>query len=163
VSPSKLFTIVGGKWTTYRKMGEDMIDKIEDELKWKPTASVTSNLAIHGYSKTTDENDALYFYGSDEASIKNLITETEDIWLSEKLHIHKAQVIWAIRKEMALTVEDILSRRTRAIILDAKESIRMAPAVAKIMATEMNKDEHWIEDQVKEFNAVAKNYLIGDL
>ncbi len=163
VSPSKLFTIIGGKWTTYRKMGEDMMDKIENELRWKSTASVTASLQIHGYSNTTDIQYPLYFYGSDEAAVKNLISETGAIWISDLLHIHKAQVIWAIREEMALTVEDILSRRTRAILLDAKESIRLAPAVATIMAAEMNKDEKWVEGQMKIFNDVAKNYVIDEL
>lgn len=162
VSPSKLFTIIGGKWTTYRKMGEDMIDKIENELHWNPTASITSSLHIHGYSNTTDIQDPLYFYGSDEAAVKNLISKTGDIRISDILCIHKAQVIWAIREEMAMTVEDILSRRTRAILLDAKESLHIAPVIAEIMAEEMNKDQIWIDEQVKAFNAVAKNYVINE-
>ncbi len=160
VSTSKLFSITGGKWTTYRKMGEDMVDKIEKELQWKFTTSVTSSLPIHGYSNSTDIHDPLYFYGSDEAGVKNLIRETGDALISDKLHIHKAQIVWAIRNEMARTVEDILSRRTRAILLDAKEAIEIAPAVAKIMATKLNKDDTWIHKQIKEFTDVAKNYII---
>lgn len=162
VSPSKLFTIIGGKWTTYRKMGEEMIEKIENELHWNSTASITSSLHIHGYSNTTDIKDPLYFYGSDEAAVKNLISKTGDVWISDILCIHKAQVIWAIREEMAMTVEDILSRRTRAILLDAKESLHIASVVAEIMAEEMNKDQIWIEEQVKAFNKVAKNYVINE-
>ena len=162
VSPSKLFTIIGGKWTTYRKMGEEMIDKIENELHWNSTASITSSLHIHGYSNTTDIQDPLYFYGSDEAAVKNLISKTGDVWISDTLCIHKAQVVWAIREEMAMTVEDILSRRTRAILLDAKESLHIASVIAVIMAEEMNKDQIWIDEQVKAFNAVAKNYVINE-
>ncbi|HEV8084937.1 MAG TPA: glycerol-3-phosphate dehydrogenase/oxidase [Chitinophagaceae bacterium] len=162
VSPSKLFTIIGGKWTTYRKMGEEMIDKIENELHWNSTASITSSLHIHGYSNTTHIQDPLYFYGSDKAPLKNLIAKTGDVWISDMLCIHKAQVIWAIREEMAMTVEDILSRRTRAILLDAKESLHIASVVAEIMAEEMNKDQIWIEEQVKAFSKVAKNYVINE-
>ena len=61
---------------------------------------------------------------------------------------------------MARTAEDVLSRRTRALLLDAKESIRIAPVVAAIMAEEMNRDRNWIEEQVKSYNEVAKNYMI---
>ncbi len=160
ISRSKLFTILGGKWTTYRKMGEDMVDKIETEFQWKSTSSVTASLPIHGYSKQKDTKDPLYFYGSDEAAIQKLITETGDEWISEKLNIHKAQVLWSVREEMARTTEDVVSRRTRALLLDAKESIRIAPIIAKVMATEMNKDERWIDEEIKNFNDVAKNYMI---
>jgi glycerol-3-phosphate dehydrogenase len=58
-----------------------------------------------------------------------------------------------------MTVEDALSRRTRALMLDAKAAIESAPGVASMMAKEMNKDEHWIEDQIHNFNVIAKNYL----
>lgn len=160
VSPSKLFTILGGKWTTYRKMGEDMVDKIETEFKWEHTSSVTASLPIHGYSKQVSSRDPLYYYGSDEEAIKKLFTETGDDWISEKLNIHKAQVLWAVREEMARTVEDVISRRTRALLLNAKESIRIAPMIAKVMAAEMNKDETWIAGEIKKFNEVAGNYMI---
>ena len=160
VSQSKLFTILGGKWTTYRKMGEDMVDKIEKEFQWKHTFSITASLPIHGYSKQEDTKDPLYFYGSDESAIKKLIAETGDESISEKLNIHKTQVLWAVREEMARTTEDVVSRRTRALLLDAKESICIAPTVAKIMAAEMNKDETWVALEIKNFNEVAKNYII---
>ena len=161
VSESNLFSIVGGKWTTYRKMGEDMIDKVEKDLEWKHTVSKTSLLQIHGYKKIENQNEPLYYYGSDEEDINKLIGESNDKWASEKLHIHKAQVLWATREEMARTVEDVLSRRTRCLLLDAKESIRIAPVVAEVMAEEMHKDAAWIAREVKNFNDIAKNYLIN--
>ncbi|MGH2647572.1 MAG: glycerol-3-phosphate dehydrogenase/oxidase, partial [Ginsengibacter sp.] len=160
VSPSKLFSILGGKWTTYRKMGEDMIDRCEKELQWKHAISVTASLHIHGYTMQSNQSDSLYYYGSDEILIKKIINESGNEWISEKLEINKAQVIWAIREEMARTVEDVLSRRTRALLLDAAESIRVAPFVAKQMAQQMNKDEDWINEQIKIFKAVAENYVL---
>ncbi|MEO6219886.1 MAG: glycerol-3-phosphate dehydrogenase/oxidase [Ginsengibacter sp.] len=162
VSSSRLFTIIGGKWTTYRKMGEDMVDRIERELQWEPMPSVTSSLPIHGSSRQTDRHDPLYFYGNDHAAIKKLITETGGACISNKLKIYNGQVIWAIREEMARTTEDILSRRTRALLLDAKESIRIAPLVAEIMAIEMNRDQAWIEEEINKFNDVSKNYVIDE-
>jgi glycerol-3-phosphate dehydrogenase len=160
VSASGLFSIIGGKWTTYRKMGEDMIDKMEKELNWKHILSATVSLHIHGYTLQSNQKDPLHYYGSDEVFINKIINETGNEWISEKLQIIKAQVIWAVKEEMARTVEDVLSRRTRALLLDAKESVRIAPLVAKLMAAEMNKDETWIELQIKEFNDVAENYII---
>ena len=160
VSASGLFSILGGKWTTYRKMGEDMIDRVEKVLDWNHIPSVTASLHIHGYAIVSNQIDPLYYYGSDEVAIKEIIEKNGQHWVSEKLQICEAQVIWAIRQEMARTLEDVLSRRTRALLLDAKESINLAPLVAKIMANEMNKDENWINDQIRIFTAVALNYVI---
>lgn len=160
ISSSKLFTIIGGKWTTYRKMGEDMIDRVEKESGWKPTLSATGSLHIHGFTERDSPGDPLYYYGSDKVSINKMIKDTGEAWVSEKLNIHKAQVLWAVKEEMARTAEDVLSRRTRALLLDAKESIRIAPVIAAIMAEEMNKDMNWVEGQVKSYNEVAKNYVI---
>jgi glycerol-3-phosphate dehydrogenase len=160
VSESGLFSIIGGKWTTYRKMGEDMINKIEKELNWKQTTTCTASLHIHGFSTETSETDPLYYYGSDEIFIKELMKTNANECISEKLSISKAQVVWAVRHEMARTVEDFLSRRTRALLLDAKESVQMASRVAHIMADELKQDERWQEEQVNNFIAVAKNYLI---
>ena len=163
VSTSGLFSIIGGKWTTYRKMGEDLMDRIEREKKWQHIPSKTASLKIHGYVETVDERDRLYYYGSDASAIYNLVQEEDDELVSEELRISKMQVIWAVREEMARTVEDFLSRRTRALLLDANESIRMATLVAKVMAHELNKDQRWIEEQLKKYFTVAQNYeLAGD-
>ena len=160
ISGSGLFSIIGGKWTTYRKMGEDMIDRVEQQLKWTHVPSTTSSLHIHGYTTESSSGDPLYYYGSDEIFIREIIEEKRNEWISEKLLIKNAQVIWAIQHEMARTVEDVLSRRTRALLLDARESIRLAPVVAKTMALEMNKDENWINSQVEMFQSVAANYML---
>ncbi|HVZ98251.1 MAG TPA: glycerol-3-phosphate dehydrogenase/oxidase [Chitinophagaceae bacterium] len=159
VSGSGLFSMLGGKWTTYRKMGEDMMNEVEKRMQWKHVASVTGLLHIHGYTTPADMSDALNFYGSDEKPLKNILTG-EDISISEKFELKKSQVIWAIREEMARTVEDVLSRRTRCLLLDARESIRVAPRVAEMMAGEMNKDEDWTKRQIDDFNFVAKNYVL---
>jgi glycerol-3-phosphate dehydrogenase len=160
VSKSGLFSIIGGKWTTYRKMSEDMMDRVEKDLQWKHIPSATGSLSIHGHTTEVNPANPLYFYGSDAKPILQLIEETEYEWISKKIHLHQAQVIWAIREEMARTVEDVLSRRTRCLLLDAEESIIIAPLVAKAMAKEMNKNENWIKDQVERYRDVAENYLI---
>ena len=158
VSPSCLFTILGGKWTTYRKMGEDMINRIEKELQWNSKTSLTTGLHIHGYQQKVNWSEPFYFYGSDASAIQHQ-SENEGEWISESLKIHAVQVKWAVEKEMARTVEDVLARRTRALFLNAAESIRMAPKVAAIMATLLQKDEYWIEEQVAAYTHLAYQYF----
>jgi glycerol-3-phosphate dehydrogenase len=163
VSGSGLFSIIGGKWTTYRKMGEEMIDAIEKKMVWKHIPGSTSHLPIHGFENIISLDDPLYYYGSDKAAIYKIINEKYNDLVSEKLKIYKAQVIWAIQEEMARTVEDVISRRTRALLLDAEESIFKAPLVARIMAEEMGKNETWIRDQEEKFHEVARNYSVDNL
>ncbi|THU36072.1 glycerol-3-phosphate dehydrogenase/oxidase [Niastella caeni] len=160
VTPSHLFTILGGKWTTYRKMGEDMVDRIEKELQWPHKKTATRQLAIHGALTDVNLSDPLYFYGSDTVKVKALMNGHSNEWLSKSLQIHEAQVIWAVRHEMARTVEDVLSRRTRALLLDARESIRMAEPVATIMAKELQKDNNWVQEQVEAYTKLAQGYLL---
>ncbi|OQP62810.1 FAD-dependent oxidoreductase [Niastella vici] len=160
VTPSRLFTILGGKWTTFRKMGEDMVDRVEKELQWLHQKTATRHLAIHGAIANVNQSDPLYFYGSDAPQVKALMNGHANQWLSTSLQIHEAQVIWAVKHEMARTVEDVLSRRTRALLLDAKESIRMAEAVANIMATLLKKDANWVKEQVAAYTKLAEGYLL---
>jgi len=101
-------------------------------------------------------------YGLDKENVLALEEDNPE-WegfLSEELQIRKSQVIWAVREEMAQTVDDVLARRTRALFLNAAESIRLAPEVAEMMAKEMNKDSVWIDQQVTDYNEIANNYVI---
>jgi glycerol-3-phosphate dehydrogenase len=161
VSDSGLLTMIGGKWTTYRKMAEDMINKAEKVNKWATTTSSTRNLKIHGWEKVYGMEDPLYAYGSDKEKLMNLVMEKPEYGeiISERLGVFKAQVIWAVREEMAITVEDFLSRRTRCQLLDARESLRMAAGVARIMAEETGKDEQWIRQQLENYEDVTSSYL----
>lgn len=164
VSPSGLFTMIGGKWTTFRKMAEDMIKTVEKVNKWHKTQSKTRDLKIHGYCREVDYNDPLYIYGSDKEQLL-LLSKTNASYeglISEKLQLFKVQVIWSVRNEMARTVEDVLSRRTRCLLLDARESVKIAPEVAKIMADELMKDQEWIANQVNSFKAIASNYILNE-
>jgi glycerol-3-phosphate dehydrogenase len=162
VSEGGLITLTGGKWTTYRKMGEDVIKKAASRSGLPPKMSKTSNLKIHGYEKEIDRKEPLHWYGSDLKNLKKMIEKEPDMGevLSEELHIYKVQVIWAAREEMARTLEDCLSRRTRALQLDARESIRIAPRVAEILAEELGYNKTWEERQVKEYTQLASTYLI---
>ncbi|PKQ62288.1 FAD-dependent oxidoreductase [Labilibaculum filiforme] len=162
VSKSGMVTITGGKWTTYRQMAEDVIDTVTKTGNFPEKKSITRNLKIHGYKNNVDLNNPMYFYGSDEEKIVNLAKKEEglDQFLSEKLKVINAQVVWGARYEMARTVEDILSRRTRCLLLDAKESIAMAPKVASLLAKELGYDKQWEENQVKEYKELASRYIL---
>ena len=80
--------------------------------------------------------------------------------LNPNLPFTKAEVIWAARYEMARTIDDVLSRRVRALFLNAKAAIESAPVVAELLAQELGKDENWKKNQVEAFNKIAKNYTI---
>ena len=67
-------------------------------------------------------------------------------------------MIWAVREEMAETVEDVLARRTRALFLDSKVAVSMAPDVARLVAQELYRDAAWCEAQVNEFGLMAEHY-----
>ena len=84
--------------------------------------------------------------------------------MKEKLHKNLpycvAEVVWAVRFELAQTVEDVLARRTRALFLDAEAAVEIAPKIAEIMARELGKDEIWIAEQISEFNRTAEHFLV---
>ena len=162
MSVNKLITITGGKWTTYRKMAEDTIDKAIQLKLLEKRECVTKNLHIHGYLPDPDLSNHLYIYGSDTTAIKTLMES--DAKMTEKLHPRydytTAEAVWAIREEMALTVEDILARRVRLLFLDARAAIEAAPKVAGIIAGELGHDQDWEERQVREFTELAQRYIL---
>lgn len=162
VSKSNLITITGGKWTTYRRMAKDAVDNAAFVSKVTRKPCITETLHIHGWTEDPDSNETLRFYGSDAAGIRQLMNESH--LLSERLHpafdYTKAMVVWAVQKEMAMTVEDVLARRMRMLFLDAQAAIDTAPAVAAIMAKEMGKDDKWIKEQTEQFIALAGKYIL---
>ena len=165
ISVSGLITIIGGKWTTYRKMAEDTIEKAIMLGGLPERECITKHLPIHGFRMDiSSSTDPMAQYGISKEEILSISDEEENMggYISEKLNILKSQIVWAVRKEMARTVEDVLARRTRALFLDARESIRVAPEVASIMAKELMQDKEWIYKQIHTFELVAKNYYFKD-
>jgi glycerol-3-phosphate dehydrogenase len=159
VSNSGLITVTGGKWTTYRKMAEDVIDQAEMVSGVDQRRCETETLQIRGWTHTPIAEANLRPYGSDAAAIRALGGSGK---LHPELTVTEAEIRWHVREEMARTVEDALSRRSRCLLLNARASIEAAPAVAAIMAEELGKDSNWIDEQVRTYTALAKGYVFGD-
>jgi len=161
ISNAGLVTITGGKWTTYRKMSEDVVDIAAKQAGLPEKACVTAGLRIHGWKQGVDFTTDTYYYGADEAGIDALINN--DPLLAKPIHPQlpytAATIVWAVQQEMCMTVEDALSRRTRALLLDAKAAMEAAPAVAAIMAAHMRYGNAWVQEQVQAFTSLAQRYL----
>ncbi len=177
IDRSGLVTVCGGKWTTYRRMAEDCVDQAATLAQLPEKPCVTHQLRIHGSPDASKEDasredsakedaakefPSLSVYGSDAYQIRKLI-ET-DPRLGEPLHTAlpylRAEVVWAARHEMARTVEDTLARRTRALFLNARAALAMAPAVADLMASELGWDEPTKAKQLAAFREVASNFAL---
>jgi len=161
-SKSGLLTITGGKWTTYREMAEDAINQSVQIAGLPVKPCVTRNLKVHGYAENVDMSKWDYVYGSDILKINLLKKECAENadFLHKDFTFTVAHVVWAVREEMAHSVEDVLARRVRLLFLDARAAIEIAPRVAEIMAKELDQTNEWIEQQVKDFTDLANGYLI---
>lgn len=160
VSAKGLLTITGGKWTTYRRMAEETVDLAIKHASLQATPCITKNLSIHG-SKTFSDDHYLNVYGSDREKIEALALENpsyQNLLHPDFPHI-EAEVVWAIRNEMAETIEDVLSRRLRVLFVDAQIAKEMAVKVASILAEELGEDEKWENEQIQIFNELANGYL----
>lgn len=157
VSDAGLITITGGKWTTYRKMGEDVVAQAIQQGRLSPHPSVTAALKLHGWT-LTPATTPLDVYGSDAPTIQQL--PGADRYLHPALPYTEAEVRWAVRYEMARTLEDILARRTRSLLLDAAASLETTPRVVKILAKELNRGEDWQQAQMDTYRVIASNYLL---
>jgi glycerol-3-phosphate dehydrogenase len=165
IENSGMVTICGGKWTTYRHMAEDCVNQAATLARLPEHPCVTGHLNIHGFHAAAGKFGHLWMYGSDAPLVRQL-EESEPQWaepLDGALPYTGAEVVWAVRHEMARTVEDVLARRTRALFLNAQAAIRMAPAVAELMARELGQDKEWEAEQLRSFHATARNYVVKPL
>jgi glycerol-3-phosphate dehydrogenase len=160
LSPSGLLSIIGGKWTTYRRMAEETINKAIAEGFINKKECITSDLKL---TRLPEKNCAgrFHIYGESCSEIEKMISESPTLGapLDQKLPYTRAEVIWICRNEMPVTIEDILARRTRALLLNARVSAAIAPEIARIMALEFNYDMEWQHNQVKSYNALINKYL----
>ena len=146
IDNTNLLTLTGGKWTTYRHMAEDAVNKAIELANLPDNKCVTQSLKIQNKKSK---------------QISDLIEETSE--LAAKLHedfpYQKADVVNAVRNEMARTPEDVLARRTRILFLNAKIAITISKEVSQIMASELQKDKKWIDQQLLDFENIAQKYI----
>ena len=140
IDDTGLVSVLGGKWTSYRKMAED-----------------TVNRAVKAHALPAGEVKTLEYRIEAPGSMGFPKVGAES--LHPSFPVSRQQVVAAVREEMACTVEDFLSRRIRLLLLDAKAAVEAAPAVAAVMAEELGRDQEWAEAQVREFTALAEGYL----
>jgi len=171
VSTTGVVSIAGGKLTTYRKMAEHTVDEVLKQVD-KKAACKTKRLRFIGASRSTAKNlsvNDLHLhqrFGSEVQTIQQLIAG--DASLAEPLIIGlpylRAEAIFAIRFEMARTLDDILSRRTRARIINRPASLASARAVAQLMAKELLWDDAEVERQVANYvDSCAKEAAAGEV
>lgn len=152
VSPGGLLTITGGKWTTYRKMAADAVDKAMEIAGLPPKPCATERLALADTRQRSGQSVA-----------ETLMAPGGVADTSRRLHANLPliadDVLHAARHEMARTVEDVLSRRSRALLLDAKAAAEAAPTVAALLTKEFGRGSVWEAEQVAVFRELAKGYL----
>jgi glycerol-3-phosphate dehydrogenase len=160
LSPSGLLSVIGGKWTTYRRMAEETIDKAISSGFLEKRKCLSSGLRL---TKLSDYESAgrLHIYGESSSEIQKMIADSPDLGtpIDIRLPYTRAEILWICRNEMPVNVEDILARRTRALFLNARASADVAPEVAHLMAGEFGYDEKWEKKQTESYNNLIVNYL----
>jgi glycerol-3-phosphate dehydrogenase len=162
IDGSGLMTVCGGKWTTYRHMAEDCVDQAATMAELPEKPCITHHLRIHGFPISAKEVPPLAVYGEDALEIRELIRQNPalDEPLHSRLPYLKAEVVWSVRHEIARTVEDVLARRTRALFLNARAALEMAPTVADLMASELDWNDLAKQRQLADFRSIAANYVL---
>jgi len=160
VSTSGLISVLGGKWTTYRKIAEDTVNTLQAVGGLPERQCNTRTLPIFGYEPHSDWEDPMHYYGTESKKISALNSKKATTSLSRKFFITENQIIWAVQEEMAVTLEDILARRTRCLFLNAFETEKIAPQVASIVAEKFGHDASWIKKELKNFNTLVKKYQL---
>ena len=161
VDRSGLVTITGGKWTTYRQMAEEAVDRAAEVGQLPKTPCVTHDLRLHGWCR---ENAGEFAeYGADAPEVARCCREESggEVRLHPALNYRQGEVRWAARHTMPLTLEDMLSRRLRALMLDAQASMEIAQKVVAILAEELGKSPEWEQEQLSDFNRLARGYLVS--
>ncbi len=161
VANSGLLTIAGGKWTTYRRMAEDTVDHAATLAGLEPRECLTRQLNIHGFHPNARRFGPLAQYGSDAPELERLIAAEPALGnlVHPELRVFAGQVAWSVRREAARTVDDVLARRTRAILFNARAAAEAAPRVAAIMAHELGRDSTWERMQAETFQEIAARYI----
>ncbi len=137
VSASGMVSIIGGKWTTYRKMGEDVLHKITKKWKTGYPKSNSINIDIIGKGLYSDI-DRIH------PSLPYTMDDIKDI----------------IKNELVMTIEDILCRRTRCLFLDSKATLEVMTPIGNMLKTHLDKTDEWLSEQIAAMTKLIDNYKI---
>jgi glycerol-3-phosphate dehydrogenase len=171
-SPHGVVTVTGGKLTTYRKMAQDTVDAAVRVLGESPRQRpcVTKSLRLLGATTRTRDPVAqaqpqarlVGRYGTEVAAVYAVADGRPELRdpVVEGLPYTGAELLYAVREEMACTLDDVLSRRTRARIQRAHATMAAAPAAAALLAPEMEWDERETADQVSRFVESCQKELL---
>ena len=170
VGRSGLVTVTGGKWTTYRAMAEDALDRAMSRGVLERRASgATEQHRLVGAApgRPLGEAPGEHLYGSDAELLRSLPGATHWLWrddagddacdVAAPRGLSEAMVRFAARFEMARSVEDVLARRCRLLFLDAREAARQADAVAAVLADELGEGFD-AAASVAQFKKLAQQY-----
>ena len=152
VSRSGLITVAGGKWTTYRKMAADAVDKALDVAGLPHKRCATEDLSLADTRRRSGQSASETLPGIGG-------TGPRSRRLHPDLAITADDVLHAARHEMARTVEDVLTRRSRSLLLNARAATEVAPAVAELLTKGFGRGPVWEAEQVAVFRELAKGFL----
>jgi glycerol-3-phosphate dehydrogenase len=161
LSPSGLVTVEGGKWTIYRRMADDTLRKVMKAGLLPERPCITDQFPVFGVEEKHPARDRLQVYGIQAREIRMLGSQNPEFAqpMHPRLPYTRAEILWICRHEMPRRIEDVLARRTRALILDARASLDLAPAVAGMLACELGFDKKWEDQQIEAYAQLAQNYL----
>ena len=167
VGKSGLVTVTGGKWTTYRAMAEDVLSRCFEVGLLEPrNAGITEHLKLAGapagaggsLSQSLTQAPSERGYGTDLAALRALPGASHWLWRDGDGGLTEAMVRYAVRVEMARTVEDVLARRSRLLFLDARRASALADPVAAILKEELG-EAFDAAASAESFRQLAAHYL----
>jgi len=165
-------TVTGGKLTTYRKMAQDTVDAVVHLLGESPKTRrcITKSLRLIGATTATKDPVAMAHrhahllgrYGTESAAVLALAEERPDLLqpVIAGLPYTGAEIVYAAREEMAQTLDDVLARRTRAMIQRAQPTMAAAPVAAALIAPELGWDDQQAAEQVSRFIETCQKELL---
>lgn len=153
--------ITGGKWTTYRQMAEDTVDELAHYFPRTPKVR-TRRLALrgHGTWRPSGELDTYLYrrFGDDALTVLAMIEETPALGRTaiEGLPYLGAEFLFAVEHEMATSLLDLLTRRTRAHLMNAPATLAAAAAIAQLVAPTMGWDEADVAREVASYRQLCE-------
>ncbi len=152
--------VTGGKWTTYRQMAEDTVDALRPYFSNLPRAR-TRRLSLHGVGPWRPsgpvETHLYHRYGADVERLIEMIREKPELGdaLIEGQSYLAVEFLFAAREEIATSLVDLVTRRTRAHLHDARATLRAAPAIANLVAEALGWTEADVTAQVSEYHELV--------